>query len=179
MHFLKSARIHVYITAASTAQDWRQHRSKTRKRLKERFLIRRNRTKRANFRGNPLFSSYARYNRKQLNQLIFCPLDARKLAEGKRHETTSKRLHKFTRVLWRCHNQFGTFHIPSFAWVLSAGIIAALSWTNPRLSPSQSAAFCVFVASCGFLEGTVESFYSTETCFNPLHFLSGFLWREM
>ena len=30
-------------------------RSKTRKRLKERFLIRRNRTKRANFRGSPLF----------------------------------------------------------------------------------------------------------------------------
>ena len=30
-------------------------RSKTHKRLKERFLLRRNRTKRANFRGNPLF----------------------------------------------------------------------------------------------------------------------------
>ena len=33
---------------------------KTHKRLKERFLIRRNRTKRANFRGNPLFQ--ATYN---------------------------------------------------------------------------------------------------------------------
>ena len=32
-------------------------RSKTHKRLKERFLIRRNRTKRANFRGNPLFQA--------------------------------------------------------------------------------------------------------------------------
>ena len=31
--------------------------SKTHKTLKERFLIRRNRTKRANFRGNPLFQA--------------------------------------------------------------------------------------------------------------------------
>ena len=37
-----------------------QKRSKTHKRLKERFLIRRNRTKRANFPGNPLFQ--ATYN---------------------------------------------------------------------------------------------------------------------
>ena len=32
-------------------------RSKTHKRLKELFLIRRNRTKRENFRGNPLFQA--------------------------------------------------------------------------------------------------------------------------
>ena len=32
-------------------------RSKTHKRLKERFLIRRNRTKRSNFRGSPLFQA--------------------------------------------------------------------------------------------------------------------------
>ena len=41
----------------------------THKKLKERFLMRRNRTKRANFRCNHLFQ--ATYNRKQLNQLIF------------------------------------------------------------------------------------------------------------
>ena len=35
-------------------------RSKTHKRLKERFLIRRNRTKRENYRGKPLFQ--ATYN---------------------------------------------------------------------------------------------------------------------
>ena len=59
--------------------------SKTHKRLQERFLIQRNRTKRANFRGKPLFR--ATYNRKQLNQLISCPFDARKLAGGEGHET--------------------------------------------------------------------------------------------
>ena len=37
--------------------------SKTHKRLKERFLIRRIKTKRANFRGNPLFQ--ATYNTKE------------------------------------------------------------------------------------------------------------------
>ena len=52
----------------------------------------RNRTKRANFRGSPLFQ--AKYNIKnrrkkeqQLIQLILCQLDARGLAEGKGHET--------------------------------------------------------------------------------------------
>ena len=49
----------------------------THKRLKERFLIRQNRTKRANFRGSPLFQ--ATYNIKtekktQLIQLILCHL---------------------------------------------------------------------------------------------------------
>ena len=42
--------------------------SKTYKRLKERFRIRRNRTKRANFRGSPLFSSYVQHkNRRKEN----------------------------------------------------------------------------------------------------------------
>ena len=39
-----------------------EKRTKARKRLKERFLTGRNRTKRANFRGKPLFQ--ATYNRK-------------------------------------------------------------------------------------------------------------------
>ena len=56
--------------------------SKIQTRLKERFLIGRNRTKRANFRGSPLFQ--ATYNmktekktttKKQLMQLILCQLD--------------------------------------------------------------------------------------------------------
>ena len=52
-------------------------------RLKERFLIRRNRTKRAHFRGNPLFTSYPQqYNRKQLNQLIFCPFGSQLEMQG-------------------------------------------------------------------------------------------------
>ena len=66
--------------------------SKTHMRLKERFLTGRNRTKRANFRRSPLFQ--ATYNiktekNKQLIQLILCQLDARRLAEGKGHETDS------------------------------------------------------------------------------------------
>ena len=36
-------------------------RSKTQKRLKERFLMRRNKTKRAKFRGNPLFQATYNY----------------------------------------------------------------------------------------------------------------------
>ena len=43
-------------------------RSKTHRRLKERFLIGRNRTKRANFRGSPLFQ--ATYNVKTAKQTI-------------------------------------------------------------------------------------------------------------
>ena len=46
-------------------------RSKTHKRLKERFLSRRNRTKRANFRGSPLFQ--ARYNNKKTNSQFNLP----------------------------------------------------------------------------------------------------------
>ena len=60
-------------------------RSKTHKRLKERFLRRRNRTKRAYFRGNPLFQ--ATIQQKTIKPTYLCPLDARKLAEGKGHET--------------------------------------------------------------------------------------------
>ena len=52
-------------------------RSKTRKKLKERFLIGQNRTKRANFRGSPLFR--ATYNiktgEKKVIQLILCQSD--------------------------------------------------------------------------------------------------------
>ena len=61
--------------------------SKTHKSLKERFLIKQNRTKHAKFWGSPLFQ--AMYNtekkNKQLIQLInfiLCQLDAWRLAEG-------------------------------------------------------------------------------------------------
>ena len=91
--------------------------SKTHKKLKERFLIGRNRTKRANFRGNPLFqatydiktekpkrkpqtkekektktktTTKKQQKNKQLIQLILCQLDGRRRAEGKGHETDSK-----------------------------------------------------------------------------------------
>ena len=67
---------------AQARNEW----SRTYKRLKDRFLIERNRTKRAHFRGSPLFSSYVQHkNRrknkqteklKQLIQLILCHLDA-------------------------------------------------------------------------------------------------------
>ena len=76
-------------------------RSKTHKILKERFLIRRNRTKRANFRGSHLFQ--ATYNKvKQLNRLILCQFDARRLAGGKGHHgqysLTWSLLHSFTQM---------------------------------------------------------------------------------
>ena len=49
------------------------------KKLKERFLIGRNRTKRANFRGSPLFQATYNNDKKQKNkqliQLISCQLD--------------------------------------------------------------------------------------------------------
>ena len=55
-----------------------QKRSKTHKALKERFSIRRNRTKRAHLSRQSSFSSYVQqYDRKQLNQLILCQFDAR------------------------------------------------------------------------------------------------------
>ena len=66
-------------------------RSKTHKRLKERFLIRRNRTKRANFRGCPLCQ--ATYNIKTEKQTInsthLVSVGCGRLVEGKRHETDS------------------------------------------------------------------------------------------
>ena len=56
-------------------------RSKTHKRLKEHFLIGRNKTKSANFRGSPLFqATYNIKTEKQLIQLILCQLDAHPLS---------------------------------------------------------------------------------------------------
>ena len=57
-------------------------RSKTHKRLKEHFLIRQNRTKRANFRGNPFF-----LQQKTVKPTYLCLLDTRKLAEEKGRKT--------------------------------------------------------------------------------------------
>ena len=52
------------------------HGSPKHKRLKERFLLGRNRTKRAHFRGSPLFqSAYNIKQNKHLIQLILCQLD--------------------------------------------------------------------------------------------------------
>ena len=60
-------------------------RSKTHKRLKERFLIGGNRTKRANFRGSPLFQ--ARYNikteKQTINSAYLVSVRCGRLAEGK------------------------------------------------------------------------------------------------
>ena len=68
-------------------------RSKTHKRLKEHFLIGRNRTKHANFQQSPLFQDmYIINTDKQTIQLILCQLDAGRLAEGKGHETDSREL---------------------------------------------------------------------------------------
>ena len=62
--------------------------SKTHKRLKELFLIGRNRIKRANFRGIPIFqATYNIKTEKQTIQLILCQLDARRRVEGKGKET--------------------------------------------------------------------------------------------
>ena len=51
------------------------------RRLKEHLLIRRNRTKHANFLGSPLFQAlYNIKTEKQTIQLALCQLDARKLS---------------------------------------------------------------------------------------------------
>ena len=64
-------------------------RSEIHRRLKERFLIRRNKTKRANFRGSPL--SQATYNNKTeeqtLNSIYIVSVGRGRLADGKGHET--------------------------------------------------------------------------------------------
>ena len=60
--------------------------SHTHKRLKERFLIRRNRTTRANFEV-VLFFKLRTMQQKTVKPTYLCPLGARKLAEGKGHET--------------------------------------------------------------------------------------------
>ena len=66
-----------------------EKRSKTRKRLKERFLTGRNRTKRANFLGTPLFK--ATYNikteKQTINSTYLVSVGCGRLAEGKGHET--------------------------------------------------------------------------------------------
>ena len=57
---------------------------KTHKRLKERFLIRRNRTKRAIF-DVIIFFKLRTIQQKTVKPTYLCPLGARKLAEGKAH----------------------------------------------------------------------------------------------
>ena len=71
-----------------------EKRSKTHKRLKERFLIGRNRTKRAIFRGSPLFQATYniktgknKNNKKPSNSTYLVSVGCERLAEGKRHET--------------------------------------------------------------------------------------------
>ena len=66
-------------------------RSKTHKRLKERFLIGRHRTKRAIFRGSPLFqTTYNQETEKQtINSIYPVSVGCGRLAEGKRRETDS------------------------------------------------------------------------------------------
>ena len=70
-----------------------EKRSKTHKRLKERFLIRRNRTKRANFRGNPLFQATYNNNKTEkqtMNSTYLVSVERWRLAEGKGYETDSR-----------------------------------------------------------------------------------------
>ena len=68
-----------------------EKRSKTHKRLKECFLIGRNRTKHANFWGSPLFQ--ATYNMKTekqtINSTYLVSVGCRRLVEGKEHKTSS------------------------------------------------------------------------------------------
>ena len=67
----------------------KKKKSKIDKRLKQSFLFRRNRTKRANFRGSPLFQST--YNNKTEKQTIsstyLVSVGCGRLAEGKGHGT--------------------------------------------------------------------------------------------
>ena len=66
-------------------------RSKTHKMWKERFLIRRNRTKRATFRGSPVFQATYNNNNKTekqtINSTYLVSVGCGRLAEGKGHET--------------------------------------------------------------------------------------------
>ena len=67
-------------------------RSKTHERLKERLLIERNRTKRAHFRGSPLFQ--ATYDikteeKKTMNSTDLVSVGCGRLAEGKGNDTMS------------------------------------------------------------------------------------------
>ena len=54
-------------------------RSKTHKRLKERFLFWTKREKKCKFSRKSSFSSYVQHKNKQLIQLILCQLDARSI----------------------------------------------------------------------------------------------------
>ena len=65
-------------------------RSKTNKRLKERFLIRRNMTKRANFRESPLSQATYKTEEQTLNSIYIVSVGRGRLADGKGHETSSK-----------------------------------------------------------------------------------------
>ena len=72
-------------------------RSKTHKRLKEHFLnwTKWDKMSKKNFRKSS-FSSYVQHKNKQLIQLILCQLHARRLAEGKWHETDPSNWHKIS-----------------------------------------------------------------------------------
>ena len=77
-----------YFSSPAIIQTNSSLRSKTHKRLKERFLIRRNRTKRANLQIFEviLFSKLRTLQQKTVKPTYLCPLDARKLAERKDSE---------------------------------------------------------------------------------------------
>ena len=85
------------------------------KRLKERFLIGSNRTKRANFRGSPLFQ--ATYNIKTEKQTTdttyLVSVGCGRLAEGKEHETEK-------RFLWT-HKEVDLAPHPVVGLVLQVG----------------------------------------------------------
>ena len=94
--------------------------SKTHKRLKEHFLIGRNRTKCAHFWGSPLFQ--ATYNtEKQTIQLILCQLDVGgwQKEKGTRLQLKSVLLISCSCVLWKCNGikqvqERGTFFLVFF-----------------------------------------------------------------
>ena len=67
-----------------------KRRSKTHKKLKERFLVGRNKTKRANFRRSPLFqATYNIKKKKAITSTYLVSFGSGRLAEGKGHETDS------------------------------------------------------------------------------------------
>ena len=78
--------------------------SKTQKRLKERFLTRWNRTKRANFQGSPHFqaTNNIKTKNKQLIQLILCQLNLGGWRKEKSTRATG-RIVIFGRSIQRCH----------------------------------------------------------------------------
>ena len=76
------------LTASVLKKKKKKKNSETHKRLKERFLIRRNKTKRANFRASPLFeATYKSTTEKQtINSTYLVSGGCGRLAEGKGHE---------------------------------------------------------------------------------------------